>query len=51
MITVLTRFTDDPLAPDSAQFPLARPMGTIYADSTSLPIWCSVGFPNLSRCA
>ncbi|MGH3931107.1 MAG: putative ATP-grasp-modified RiPP [Pseudonocardiaceae bacterium] len=27
MTTALTRFADDPLASDSAQFPLARPMG------------------------
>lgn len=35
MTTVLTRFADDPLASDSAQFPLARPMGT--PDNTDLP--------------
>jgi hypothetical protein len=28
MTTALMRFADDPLASDSAQFPLARPMGT-----------------------
>lgn len=35
MTTVLTRFADDPLASDSAQFPLARPMGT--PESTDVP--------------
>lgn len=35
MPTTLTRFTDEPLASDSAQFPLARPMRT--PDNTEEP--------------
>lgn len=35
MTTALTRFAEDPVASDSAQFPLARPMGT--PDNTDAP--------------
>lgn len=34
----LTRFTDDPVAPDSGQFPLGRPMRT---PDNSLPMTCA----------
>jgi putative ATP-grasp target RiPP len=35
MTIELTRFAEDPIASDSAQFPLARPMGT--PDNTDMP--------------
>jgi putative ATP-grasp target RiPP len=40
MTTELTRFAEDPIASDSAQFPLARPMGT--PDNTDIPSLDSV---------
>jgi putative ATP-grasp target RiPP len=38
MTTTLTRFTDEPLASDSAQFPLARPMRTPDAVAPPSPV-------------
>lgn len=37
MPATLTRFTDDPMASDSAQFPLARPMATPDAQDEPSP--------------
>jgi putative ATP-grasp target RiPP len=37
MTAVLTRFTEEPMASDSAQFPLARPMMTPESNDTPSP--------------